>query len=352
MSTETQSYIFVGGELGGVVRQRVGDDKWRWQKLINGLPPNVLVTRIAVHPTRPETVFLGSRDGAYRSTDNGNSWVQLNLGEANQQGWSFTFHPTDPDTVYLGTSQASVEARKGGDPKIFRSLDGGSTWSELPFSADSKNNCPNVHEVRVIQMAINPAAPSEIYVGIEVGGMYRSLDSGESWEPINNGLMDEDWVPGVAGTEAKLDVHSVRISDARAGTIMMIGRLGTWESSDRGEHWEHLDLSRFSDIVHTRELEIDPHEPSRLYMVAGKDPFSDVGCLMRSRDTGRTWERIDRGVEPSGTGRAVCVDWRDPSHIYWCTRYGQVFSSENNGYSWQEHPLRGTVTEIRGFAVS
>ena len=353
VTTAHVPYIYVGGELGGLVRQQIGEDnKWKWEKLSNGLPSSLIVTRIAVHPQRPEMVLVGARDGLYISGNNGDSWTKADLGEPNQQGWSFAFHPQDPETIYLGTSQASPEARKAGEPMIFRSIDGGDNWIKLNFEAEPAAMCPDVHEIRVIQMAINPVNPSEIYAGVEVGGMYRSLDSGESWEPINNGLIDEEWVPGRAGTEAKVDIHSVRITEARPDTVMMIGRLGTWESKDRGDNWEFIDLSRFSPIVHTRELEIDPHDPSRLYMVVGQNPFADTGCLMRSRDAGLTWERIDRGVEPSGTGRAVCVDSRDPSHIYWCTRYGQVFSSENNGYSWQEHPLRGTVTEIRGFAIS
>ena len=351
-TTGTESYIFVGGELGGMVRQRIGEDKWKWEKLSNGLPPSLIVTRLAVHPQRPEVVFIGARDGAYRSVDNGVNWTRVDLGEANQQGWSFTFHPQDPDTIYLGTSESPPEARKGGEPKLFRSLDGGESWTKLPFQTDPKAMCPDVHEIRVIQMAINPGNPAELYAGVEVGGMYRSLDSGESWESINNGLLDEEWVPGRTGTEAKLDIHSVRMTEARPDTVMMVGRIGTWESTDQGETWDYVDLSRFSPLIHTRELEIDPHDSGTLYLVVGQNPFADTGCLMRSRDAGRTWERIDRGVEPSGTGRAVCVDRRDPSHIYWCTRYGQVFSSENNGFSWQEHPLRGTVTEIRGFAVN
>ena len=73
-STTKESYVYVGGEKGGVARKRFGEGDW--ELLTNGLPDAPVVIQISVNPKRPEVVFVGTRDGAYRSVDNGNQLVE------------------------------------------------------------------------------------------------------------------------------------------------------------------------------------------------------------------------------------------------------------------------------------
>ena len=62
----------MGGTLGGVFRQAVGDDQW--EHLANGLPGEADVHAITVHPDNPDVVYVGSTKGAYRSSNRGDSW--------------------------------------------------------------------------------------------------------------------------------------------------------------------------------------------------------------------------------------------------------------------------------------
>ena len=192
-------------------------------------------------------------------------------------------------------------------------------------------------------MVVNPSNPAEVYAGMEVGGMIRSPDSGDSWESINNGLM---------GDEDKLDIHGVSMSPSEPNTPYMITRKGPWRGHQRGENWEFIDLSPFTPITHTRDFKLDPHDAYSFYAGVGASVWGEDGALMRTRDMGKVWERVDSGVHPNSTVRCVSLSPRQASMIYCCTRYGQVFGSHDGGDSWQEHPLPDGVTELRAVAVS
>src|SRR6266516_4018213 len=75
----------MGGTLGGVFRQAVGDD--RWEHLTNGLPGEADVHAITVHPNNPDVVYVGSTKGAYRSNNRGSSWEQLRLPDGDADIW-------------------------------------------------------------------------------------------------------------------------------------------------------------------------------------------------------------------------------------------------------------------------
>lgn len=330
-STTKESYVYVGGEKGGVARKRFGEGDW--ELLTNGLPDAPVVIQISVNPKRPEVVFVGTRDGAYRSVDNGTSWEKVNLPESGLEVWSFAFHPEDPDLVYVGAAP----------PRIFRSKDGGNSWETLPIVVDSNAECDLGFPTRIIAMSVNPGKPEEIYAGMEVAGMIRSLDGGDSWEIINEGL---------APDENRVDIHGVGMTSAKPDTVFMITRLGPWLGKDRGNEWEFVDLKPFSPITHTRDFKVDPHNPNVFYVGVGASVFGEDGAVMRSKDLGRVWERVDKGVKPNSTVRSVSLSIQQPSVIYCCTRYGQVFGTHDGGDIWQTHPLPESVTELRAVAVS
>lgn len=327
----SRPYIYVGGEKGGLVRKQEGDSSW--EALANGLPSDLVVVQVAVNPSRPDLVLVGSRKGAYISYDQGDSWSEVGLPESGLEIWSFAFHPTQPDTIYVGTAPAH----------IYRSRDAGATWDTLPIVVDPAAVCDLGFPTRIIAMVVNPANPTEMYAGMEVGGMIRSLNGGDSWESINNGML---------GDEDRVDIHGVAMSSLEPETPYMITRLGPWRGHDRGNRWEFIDLKPFSPITHTRDFKLDPHAPGTLYAGVGASVYGEDGALLRSSDMGKTWERADKGVKPNSTVRCVSLSGSRPSTIFCCTRYGQVFGSGDGGATWQEHQLPEGVTELRAVAVS
>jgi photosystem II stability/assembly factor-like uncharacterized protein len=192
---------------------------------------------------------------------------------------------------------------------------------------------------RVLQLAVNPANPDELYGAIEVGGVIRSLDGGEHWENMSHGqYVNDDTV----------DMHGVLVGRWRPGTVFAIGRAGLFSSADRGQHWASARLEPLNPKGQTycRDIREVPGDPRTIWVAAGASFQSDLGVLFRSKDGGATWTRMKMGVEAHTTIFAVAFDPRQPRRMYCATSGGQVFASEDAGESWMERPLPEGATQV------
>ena len=327
-SDRTSIHVYAGAEAGGIFRKAADDEQW--QPLTHGLPQDPEVRAIAVHPQQPEVVYAGTQAGPYRSVDGGDHWERLDFPGPERVVWSFAFDPTDPRTMYCGTAPGA----------IFRSVDGGNQWKRLPTDLGGdvvRMDFPT----RTIAIAIDPSNPHALYAGLEVGGVIRSLDAGDTWQAMNDGL---------APSEARLDLHGVQVSAAQPDTVFISVRAGLFRSRDRGEHWEPIDLRAVSPITYCRDLRLAPNDPRTLYVSLGKAARSAEGALYRSPDLGVTWERVDHGFTPKSTMMAVALTARNPACVYCCTRDGEVFGTHDGGTAWHEYPLPAGTKEVRAAA--
>src|ERR1700693_4871963 len=127
MAATTQVYAGVAGTVGmshtgnlaGVFRQALGDNKW--EKLGGGLPEDAEVHAITVPPGESNTVYVGSTKGLYRSANRGGKFERLALPDAEADIWSVLVHPKNPRRIYAGASPIVV----------YRSDDGGEHWKKL-----------------------------------------------------------------------------------------------------------------------------------------------------------------------------------------------------------------------------
>jgi hypothetical protein len=131
-----------------------------------------------------------------------------------------------------------------------------------------------------------------------------------------------------------------------AAAVLIANRVGVWRSFDRGGHWDNLHLERFSPIVYSRGVRTCPADPDTLYACVASDFAGDKGGLMRSTDLGETWERIDRGIAPGSATVGVAIKAEDPDQVYFCTRRGQVFGTDDGGATWSEHALPQRATKV------
>ena len=329
-SAAPEPHVYAGAGTGGLYRKLPGEN--RWEELTSGLPPSPEVRVIAVHPLEPNVVFAGTGDGMYRSDNRGDSWRRLEIQPGGAVVWSILFQPNMPSVMYAGLAPT----------RILRSPDGGDTWDTLPLTTG-----PDVvtmsFDTRVIAMAADLNHPDDLYAALEVGGVIRSRDRGETWEPINAGLAE--------GGEDRLDLHGVQVGPGDPGTVYISTREGMFHSSDRGDSWTPIDITKYSPITYTRDLLLSPQDPDTLYVSLGRSARGSEGALLRSRDRGRTWERVDRGLRPTSTMMAVAIDRRNPSQIYCAARGGQVFGSPDDGATWTEYPLSEAATEVYALAV-
>jgi hypothetical protein len=328
-SSSNNTYVYVGAENSGLYRLSPGSSQW--EELANGLPADPVVPGVAVHPNDPQVIYAGTQDGPYRSADRGAHWERLDYPSSGAPVWSFMFRPGDPNVMYCGTAPG----------EIYRSINGGDSWQKLSASMGS-NECAMAFPTRVIAMAADPNHPDEIYAALEVAGVIRSSDGGDTWDEITGSL---------APSEDTLDLHGIQCSAASPHTVYITTRQGPFIGPDRGSEWVPVDFGQFSEITYTRDLRVAPNDANTLFVSIGAAARSSQGALYRSRDLFQTFERVDSGITANATMMAVGIDPRSPGHIYCIARDGQVFGTLDDGAAWTSHDLPEKAKEVRGLAV-
>jgi photosystem II stability/assembly factor-like uncharacterized protein len=165
-----QPQTLYAGTSGGVYKSI--DGAKNWVIVNNGLvSPDVLkssralgVTRIKVDPHHPDTVYTASLDGLYKTVNGGMSWVRIGTDLSDQMLSDLVVDPNQPDIVY-------VSNRDG----VVRSDDGGNSW-------ELRNT--GLTNVNIRALAISPLDSHVLYVGTNGKGLFRSVNSGQSWEPV------------------------------------------------------------------------------------------------------------------------------------------------------------------------
>jgi photosystem II stability/assembly factor-like uncharacterized protein len=336
---------FTAGSRSGIFR-RLGDGAW--EPLTNGLPEATQVMAITPHPHDPDIVYIGTQDGPYRTRDGGDRWERLAFPEQGLQVWSILVHPADARRLYAGTSPVGV----------FRSDDGGETWRRLPRAVQPERvRMP--FACRVMRLAADPARPETLWAAVEVGGVMRSDDGGETWFDCSDHLVKLAELPHlksriVSDTEIEgmLDIHALGVSPARPGTVFLALRMGLFLSADGGRSWQDMEVGRFSPLTYGRDIRVSPHDPRTLFACLSPAARSEDGSLYRSRDLGQTWSRFDHGVKAESTMMGLALDPRDPDRAYCVSRTGQVFGTEDGGRAWREDRLPAGVLDVYAIACA
>jgi hypothetical protein len=252
-----------------------------------------------------DTLYVG---GAFRSIDNGASWVQINNGLT-----SGTVFPLSVYSLAIKGSKLFAGTSNG----IFVSTNDGDSWIQLDFS-------PNNGDVRCLLVV-----DSTIFAGTDagelgslrdsLGGVFRSTDDGITWTPINTGLRNN-------GADKR--VYAL----ARIGSTLFAGTWlsGIFTSTDYGNSWSHNDTSNAGGIV-TSLAVID----STLF--AG----TWYGAVFRSTDMAVSWTRVDSGLTNPVNHYDYSIDALAVSggNVFAGTVFDGVFLSTNYGASWT--PVNG-----------
>jgi photosystem II stability/assembly factor-like uncharacterized protein len=350
------SYVYAGAahwtsagdtkNPGGLFRMTIGNGGW--QELKNGLPAGTEIRVIAVHPQDAQIIYAGTNQGPYRSTDGGDHWERLGFPDPGMVVWSMVFHPTHPQTMYLGTAPAFV----------YRSDNGGDTWRRLP-NAKQPERVPMGFDTRLIRLAVDPSKPDEVYAGVEVGGVMRSLDGGETWTDCSQHIIklaEQSHLKSKIGSdteiEGMMDTHALCVSSAQPGTVFLAVRMGLFRSADRGMTWEDMQVGRFSPLTYARDVQVSPQDPRVMYACLSPAARSRDGSLYRSQDLGQTWQRFDHDLTPRSTMMSVALHGQDSQQVYCNTRGGQVFGTQDGGVTWHEYPLPANIQDVYAVACA
>lgn len=342
----TRSHVFAGvaGYVGrpeakgkvGVFRATTDGGAW------TNVLPDLETFTVNIHPKDASRVLAGTADGVWLSTDAGATFARANFPDAGKQVWSFLVDSRDPQRIFAGASPVDV----------YRSDDGGASWRKLP-NPGIADRCTGPFASRVMRMVQHPTRPNEIYAAVEINGVYRTLDSGETWTDCSADLIKLSEQPHLSSkivtqsfAEGMLDGHAITITPADPDGVVVACRMGLFRSDDKGSTWKDMELGRFSPTTYGRDVKVSPHEPNVMYAALSVAAASKDGGLYRSDDAGHTWKRFDK-VQVHGTIMSIGLDQSDARAVYIGARYeGEIFGTRDGGATWQAMPLPGPVKDI------
>jgi photosystem II stability/assembly factor-like uncharacterized protein len=247
--------------------------------------------------------------------------------------WHLEPSPTDPETVYAGVEDAA----------LFRSTDGGKTWSELSGLRGHGSGprwAPGAGGLCLHTILIDPIDADRMHVAISAAGAFTTEDGGKSWRPANKGLRSQ----GIPDPEAEVGhcVHRIAMHPARPDVLFMQKHWDVMRSDDGGASWHEVSGDLPSDFGFP--IDVHAHEPETVYVVPIKsdsEHYPPEGKLRvyRSRTGGGDWEPLTKGLPQSDCyvnvlRDAMTVDALDPCGVYFGTTGGQVYASPDAGDSW------------------
>jgi photosystem II stability/assembly factor-like uncharacterized protein len=140
------------------------------------------VHRIAMHPSRPNTLFMQKHWDVMRSDDAGDSWREVSGNLPSDFGFPIDVHAHEPETIYVVPIKSDSEHfPPDGKLRVYRSRTGGNEWQELTNGLPQRDCYVNVLRDA---MSVDSLDPCGIYFGTTGGQVYASADGGDSWNPI------------------------------------------------------------------------------------------------------------------------------------------------------------------------
>ena len=308
----TKMTILVGTVGQGVMRSSDGGETWRSIGIDQGMHYGAMVRTLANNPGQPHIVYAGTDKGLYRSEDAGSTWMPVDSPLSDYCVWSLAIDPAAPETMFAGTGTPNRAT-------IFRSADGGESWDQRPVEVAEE--CPAVGIPRVTGIAIDPDNRSNVWMGVEVDGVRRSTDGGDTWHSVNGGIPNPD-------------IHSVAVAPGSPKTVFVVVNDDVFTSTDDGVTWESLRVRETFPWSYPRCITVQPGNPRVVFLTIGDSTPGRTGAVMRSQDAGRTWEALSLPVQPNTAMWVVNVQPFDPQVVFAGSRYGYLYRSDDAGDSW------------------
>jgi photosystem II stability/assembly factor-like uncharacterized protein len=324
--------FYIGVNNGGV--WKTNDYGRTWWPIFDDAPTGS-IGAIAVAPSNPDVIYVGSGeglqrpdlstgDGMYKSIDGGKTWQHLGLRDAQQIG-AIIVDPRDANRLFvaaLGHPYGANEERG-----VFLSTDGGKTWTKSLYKDENTG---------AIALAFDPTNPQTIYADLwaarqgpwENGswqgpnsGLFKSTDGGATWRQLTKGLPTVEQELGRIG-------FSISPSDPnRLYACVDAGRLGgIYRSDDAGESWQRTNSerrvwSRGSDFA---EVRVDPKNKDIVY--------SANTSTYKSTDGGKTFLAW-KGAPGGDDYHTVWINPDNPQIVLLAVDQGATITV-NGGQTW------------------
>jgi len=346
MSSErNQRVVYVGTNVG-LFRATPGDNSQAYALEPAGLQGQTVVA-VLVDSADPSRLYAGTRDeGVFRSEDGGRTWQESSKGMVYREVWSMAQHPTTGE-LYVGTQP----------PAIFKSTDRGVTWTNCRSFQDMEESlfwtfprAPHIAHIKYLHVV--PEDPEKIFGAVEEGWIVRSLDGGQSWETLKQGVA--------------FDSHAVTTVPGQADVVLATSGAGVYRSDNLGERFMKSDAgidAGFTGGGYMSPPVIHPDRPNVVFAAGAEVPppfwfTREQGArayFYRSDDQGRTWHKLlGKGAPTEGlrpAPRSCVIDPRDPDTVLFGLTDGSVWETRDGGESFQPI-MTGLPGWISGLCVA
>lgn len=327
-------YIGMGEtQLRGSITQGDGvykttDGGKTWTHL--GLEETQAISRVRVDPTNENIVYVAAlghpyganeERGVFKSVDGGKTWKKVLYVSDKAGAADLTIDRNNPNVLYASTWQVYRKAWKmwGGGPdcKLWKSTDGGETWTDL-----TENHGMPKGPIGKIGVTVSPVDSNRVWAVVEAneGGVFRSDDAGKTWELANN--------------ERKLRqrafYYSRLVADPKDKDVVYGLNVGFFKSTDGGKTFDERIITPHSD---NHDLWIDPNNPNRMINA------NDGGGVV-SINGGKTWTEQDY---PTSQFYHVMATSDIPYHVAGAQQDNSTLAMPSDGWDFMQ--ARGPSSE-------
>lgn len=321
------------GAVGGGLWKTV-DGGLNWKPVTDGQLTSSSVGAVAVAETNPDLVYIGTGetqlrgnimqgDGVYKSVDAGETWENVGLKDT-QAISRIRVHPTDPDTLYVAALGHPYGPNK--ERGVFRSRDGGASWKKVLYVSEKAGAADLIIDRR------NPdtlyatiwevyRTPWKMWGGGGDSGLYKSTDGGDSWEELTEN-------PGMAEAPVgKIGITVSPVDSDRLWAIVESAEGGVFRSDDAGATWTRTNSERKlrQRAFYYSRIYADPKDVDTVYAL-------NTG-FYKSTDGGETFDTTIK--VPHGDNHDLWIDPNNPLRMA-NSNDGGGNVSINGGESWTD----------------
>jgi photosystem II stability/assembly factor-like uncharacterized protein len=313
--------LILATEHGVAISQREGN---QWEESARGLTDQHVTSVIA----REGVILAGTEKGIFRSNDEGKTWEEASNGLTARHIRWMAFHPDISDLEFAGTEPAN----------IFISQDGGDSWhacDEVTHLRDKyKWSLPYSPEAGCVRgFALHS---SRAYAAVEVGGVLRSDDNGETWDLAEG----SDGNPSFEGPPEPFvypDVHSIEVHPSSPDLVYAPTGGGFYRSNDGGKTWQ-----LFYDC-YCRAVWVDSHNSDH-FILGPADYVDSNGRIEESHDGGQTWSLASQGLKVPWRRGMVERFFQADDELFAVLSNGQLLSAPLSTLEW--HRIQPNISDV------